>query len=144
MLTTPTPPIPTPPTPTPPTASPDAQEQKLNIAFRAVDAMADDLGLSWENRCRILGIPRSTYHRWLNLGVKGDRDNHDRIAYLLAIYHLAGTAFPGAGGAKGWLTRPNTHPAFEGRRPLDILLKGGMNDLLTVHRVLRAAEALWS
>lgn len=124
--------------------SPDAQEQKLDIAFKAVDAMADALGLSWEERCRLLSIPRSTYHRWLTLGAKGDRQRRDQIAYLLAVYHLAGTAFPGAGGAKGWLTRPNTHPAFEGRRPLDILLQGGMDNLLTVHRVLRAAEALWS
>jgi putative toxin-antitoxin system antitoxin component (TIGR02293 family) len=132
-------------TPAPPTASPGIpEEHKLNLAFRAVDRLADALDLSWDERCCLLGIPRSTYQRWLDHGVKGDRDKHDRIAYLLAIYHLAGTAFPGAGGAKGWLTRPNTHPACAGRRPLDILLQGGMEDLLAVHRVLRAAEALWS
>jgi len=115
------------------------------LAFRAVVAMADALGLSWEARCLLLGVPRTTYHRWLSQGVKHlDRDKRDRLALLLAIYHYAGTAFPGGGGAKGWLTRPNLHPAFEGGTPLARLLRGGLEDLLVVHAVARAAEALWS
>jgi uncharacterized protein (DUF2384 family) len=113
------------------------------VAFRAVLAMAEALGLSWEERCALLGIPRSTYHRWVTQGVRQlDRDKRDRIAYLLAIYHYAGTAFPGGGGAKGWLLRPNSHPVFAGARPLDRLLCGGMEDLLAVHGVARAAEAI--
>lgn len=115
------------------------------VAFKAVLAMAEALGLSWEDRCTLLGIPRTTYHRWVTQGVRHlDRDKRDRIAFLLATYHSAGTAFPGGGGAKGWLTRPNGHPAFAGVRPLDRLLRGGMEDLLAVYGVARAAEAIWS
>lgn len=54
------------------------------------------------------------------------------------------TAFPGAGGAKGWLTRPSAHPTFDGMRPLHRMLKGGMDDLLAVLQVARAAETPWS
>lgn len=123
----------------------DRESAKIDVAFKAFVAMADALGLTWDDRCRLLGIPRTTYHRWVGHGVGTmDRDKRDRLAYLLAIYHYAGTAFPGGGGAKGWLTRPNTHPAFDGLRPLDRMLKGGMDDLLAVHHVARAAEALWS
>ena len=115
------------------------------VAFKAVVAMADALNLSWEARCILLAVPRTTYHRWLTLGVKHlDRDKRDRMGYLLAIYHDAGMAFPGGGGAKGWLTRPNSHPFFAGKPPLERMLQGGMEDLLAVHAVARAAEALWS
>ena len=123
----------------------DRENAKIGVAFKAFVAMADALGLTWDQRCLLLGIPRTTYHRWVANGVgTTDRDKRDRLAYLLAIYHYAGTAFPGGGGAKGWLTRPNTHPIFDGICPLDRMLKGGMDDLLAVHHVARAAEALWS
>ena len=115
------------------------------LAFRAVVAMADGLNLTWDARCLLLGVPRTTYHSWLTQGVKHlDRDKRDRLALLLAIYHHAGMAFPGGGGAKGWLTRPNRHPAFGGATPLERLLQGGMEDLLAVHAVARSGEAIWS
>ena len=123
----------------------DGESAKIVVAFKAFVVMADVLGLTWDQRCLLLGVPRTTYHRWVANGIGStDRDKRDRLAYLLAIYHYAGTAFPGGGGAKGWLTRPNTHPTFDGIRPLDRMLKGGMDDLLAVHHVARAAEALWS
>ena len=115
------------------------------VAFKAVVAMADALNLTWEARCTLLGVPRTTYHRWLTQGIGHlDRDKRDRMAFLLGIYHFAGTAFPGGDGAKGWLTRPNLHPAFGGKPPLERLLLGGMEDLLAVLAVARAAEAIWS
>jgi uncharacterized protein (DUF2384 family) len=123
---------------------PQVDDEKVNAAFQAVAAIADALGLTWQERCALLDLPRSTYHRWLLHGVKADQDKQDRIAYILGIYHLAGTAFPGAGGAKGWLTRPNPHPAFQGSRPLDRMLDGRMRDLIEVFQILRAAEAIWS
>jgi uncharacterized protein (DUF2384 family) len=119
-------------------------DERINAAFKAVATIADALGLTWQERCALLDIPRSTYHRWLLHGVKADQDKQDRIAYLLGIYHLAGTAFPGAGGAKGWLTRPNPHPAFKGSRPLDRMLAGRMEDLIEVFQILRGVEAIWS
>ena len=118
--------------------------QKQNIAFKAVVAIASELDLSPDQRSALLGIPKSTYYRWISQGFKGDRDKIDRMAFFLATYHLAGIAFPGGGGAKGWLTRPNAHPALAGRSPLERMLQGGLDDILTVHRVARAAEVLWS
>jgi len=119
-------------------------QEKQDVAFKAVLSIAHELNLSLEQRCTLLGIPKTTYYRWINQGFKGDRDKLDRMAFFLAIYHLAGTSFPGGGGAKGWLTRPNTHPALAGRSPLAHMLKGGMENILTVHRIARAAETLWS
>ena len=128
----------------PAASTPQVDDNKLMAAFIAVEAMADGLALSWQERCTLLAVPKSTYRRWRIQGVKADQDKGDRIAYILGIYHLAGVSFPGAGGAKGWLTRPNPHPAFRGERPLDRMLAGRMDDLIVVFRILRAAEAIWS
>ena len=59
---------------------------------------------------------------------------------LLVIYHLAGTAFPGGGGAVGWLTRPNTAAVFGGEPPINLVLRGGTQPVMDY---LRAAETLW-
>ena len=63
---------------------------------------------------------------------------HDQ-AKILAIYHLAGTAFPGGGGV-GWLTRPNTAPVFGGRPPIDMVLAGQLQPVIDY---LQAAVWLW-
>jgi hypothetical protein len=75
------------------------------------------------------------------LGLTADQaaQVHDQ-AQILVIYHLAGTAFPGGGGAVGWLTRPNTALVFGGRRPLDMMLAGQVQPVIDY---LQAAVWLW-
>ena len=75
------------------------------------------------------------------LGLTADQAcNIQDQAQFLVIYHLAGTAFPGGGGAVGWLTRPNTASIFGGMRPLDIVLAGQVQPVIDY---LQTAVWLW-
>jgi len=114
--------------------------RKENIAFKTFVSIAAELDLSRNQCCALLGVNKTTYSHWIRQGFKGDRDKLDRMVFFLSTYHLAGTTFPGGGGAKGWLTRSNSHPDLAGHTPLDRMLQGGVDDILTVHRLAQALD----
>lgn len=122
-------------TPAPPAADLAA------LAFRTFLAVAERLALPVRERLSLLGIAKSTYTVWLKRLEQGsladlDGDKLDRMAYVLGIYELAGTVFP---DGVAWLTRANQAPVFRGRRPLDRMLDGRMEDLLETLSYLKTA-----
>ena len=112
------------------------------VAFRTFLAVAERLALPVRDRLALLGIAKSTYTVWLKrleereLG-EVDGDKLDRMAFVLAIYELAGTLFP---DGVAWLTRPNQAPVFQGQRPLDRMLQGHMEDLMETLSYLKTAS----
>jgi len=112
------------------------------LAFRTFQAVAERLALPVKDRLALLGIAKSTYTVWLKRLEKGDLpdadgDRLDRMAYVLGIYELAGSVFP---DGVAWITRPNQAPVFHGRRPLDRMLGGRMEDLLETLSYLKTAS----
>ncbi len=112
------------------------------LAFRTFLAVADRWGLQVKDRLALLGIARSTYTVWLKRLEGGDLrdvdgDKVDRMAYILGIYELAGTVFP---DGVAWATRANRAPVFGGRRPLDRMLDGRMEDLIETLGYLKTAS----
>ena len=116
------------------------QQDPSALAFRTFLAVADRLGLAVKDRLALLGIAKSTYTVWLRRLAQDlrdlDGDKLDRMAYVLGIYELAGSVFP---DGVAWLTRANQAPAFGGRRPLDRMLDGRMEDLLETLNYLKTA-----
>ena len=111
------------------------------VAFRTFLSVADRLSLPVKDRLTLLGIAKSTYTVWLKRLEEGtlrevDSDKLDRIAYVLGIYELAGGVFP---DGVAWLTRANQAPVFQGRRPLDRMLDGKMEDLMETLSYLKTA-----
>ena len=111
------------------------------LAFRTFLAVAERLALPVRERLALLGIAKSTYTVWLKRLEQGelrevDGDKLDRMAYVLGIYELAGAVFP---DGVAWLTRANQAPAFLGRRPLDRMLDGRMEDLMETLSYLKTA-----
>ncbi|MDR3672429.1 MAG: DUF2384 domain-containing protein [Holophaga sp.] len=111
------------------------------LAFRTFLAVAERLALPVKDRLALLGIAKSTYTVWLKrLEQKElrdlDGDKVDRMAYVLGIYEVAGNVFP---DGVAWLTRANQAPAFQGRRPLDRMLDGRMEDLMETLSYLKTA-----
>ena len=122
------------------TANPVVKDASA-LAFRTFLAVAERLGLPVKERLALLGIAKSTYTVWLKRLEEGvlrdvDGDKLDRMACVLGIYELAGGVFP---DGVAWLTRSNQAPAFQGRRPLDRMLDGRMEDLMETLSYLKTA-----
>lgn len=112
------------------------------LAFRTFLAVADRLGLPVKSRLALLGIAKSTYTVWLKRLEGGDLrdldgDKLDRMACVMGIYELSGVVFP---DGVAWLTRSNAAPLFLGRRPLDRMLDGHLEDLLETLNYLKTAS----
>ena len=112
------------------------------LAFRTFLAVAERLALPVRERLALLGIAKSTYTVWLKRQEQDDLrdvdgDKLDRMALVLGIYEMAGAVFP---DGVAWLTRANRAPAFQGRRPLDRMLDGRMEDLLETLSYLKTAS----
>ena len=116
------------------------QQDPSALAFRTFLAVADRLGLAVKDRLALLGIAKSTYTVWLRRLERDlrdlDGDKLDRMACVLGIYELAGSVFP---DGVAWLTRTNQAPVFGGRRPLDRMLGGRMEDLIDTLSYLKTA-----
>jgi len=114
----------------------------VGLALRTFLAVAEQWALPLKSRLLLLGIAKRTYTVWLkrldeNQMGDMDGDKLDRIAFVLAIYELAGNLFP---DGVAWLTRPNRAPVFQGRRPLDRMLDGHMEDLMETLSYLKTAS----
>ena len=129
-------------------ATPDhSQSERDRLSgpgIRAFFNLGEAWDLSTEDQRRLLGgISRSTYHRW-----KRDRDamlsldQLERISHLLGIYKSLQILLPTT--ADGWVKRPNSHPLFGGRPPLERMMTGGITSLREVRLHLDAQRGGWA
>jgi hypothetical protein len=115
--------------------------------LRAFRAVGDVWGLSERERIALLGEPpRSTYHQWMKQA-REERalslplDTLLRISGVLGVQEALGALFSGPGEALVWLKGPHRGVAFGGQAPLDVMLGGGQDGILTVRRHLEAWRA---
>ncbi len=77
-----------------------------------------------ESEARILmgDMPRSTYtsHK-----AKLNRDQKERVSYLLGIYKSLRILFEDGEQARTWINRKNDLPPFKGLTPKEYMLEGG-------------------
>lgn len=96
----------------------------------------------------LLGVDsRSTYYDLLKRAreareVNGlNRDQLDRLSYLLGIYESIRTLFPHSEETRnGWVSRANAAPLFGGRSPVEIM-RSSMIGLYQTFAHLTAARA---
>jgi len=117
----------------------ETDEALLLSAFRKVAAA---LTLSIHDQAALLGIGPSTLKTWKTTPGR-DTDKLDRMALFVGSFDLAGQAFPGERGAEGWFRRPNTESIFDGKAPLDLLLRGRFEALLRTYDYLHACVRVW-
>lgn len=88
-----------------------------------------------EGEARILmgDMPRSTYtsHK-----AKLNRDQKERVSYLLGIYKSLRILFDDGEQARTWINRENTLPPFNGVTPKNYMLEGGIVRLSDVRKFL--------
>lgn len=113
-------------------------------SLRTFLAIADLYDIPTRDRVVLLGEPaNSTYHAWVrkaraeaSLGLS--LDTLTRISGILGIYKALGILFPIEAEAMTWLKGPHRGEVFGGQAPIDVMIEGGLDGILTVRRYLDA------
>jgi hypothetical protein len=126
--------------------SPTNRRRLSGPGLRTFLAISDLWGLTDEDRRLVLGLPsRSTYYNW----VKAVREHRDivldvdvltRISTVLGIHQALGILHGDERAAVAWLRGPHLATIFGGRPPLDLVVSGTQDGLLSVRRFLDAAR----
>lgn len=112
--------------------------------LRTFLAIADRYGIPTRDRVVLLGEPsNSTYHEWVRkaraeASLALPLDTLTRISGILGIHKALGILFPIEGEAMTWLKGPHRGEAFGGQAPIDVMIEGGLDGILTVRRYLDA------
>jgi uncharacterized protein (DUF2384 family) len=123
------------------------QRRRLSApALRTFLAIADLWSLSEEQRLLVLGYPsRSTFHSW----AKTAREHGDftlsadvlmRISAVLGIHQALSILFKNEREAVAWLRRPHAATVFAGSPPINWIVSGLQDGLMTVRRFLDGAR----
>jgi hypothetical protein len=122
-----------------------AERMKLSTpGLRAFHAITEGWGLGCRERCTLLGDPSvATYQRWMrkvgsNRSVTLSKDTLIRISAVLGIHKLLTSLFIDPREALTWLQGTHNDIVFAGQSPLNLMLNGTQDDLLTVRRYLEA------
>ena len=123
-------------------AVPAASPTSGTVAIKAFNRIANAWRLSRSERQRLLAISERTADRWRD-PAKADpnRDQFERISYVLGIYAGLSAIFENAPFAVEWVRRPNTD--FGEATPLDRMLAGNVGDLAYVRAYIDAWRAGW-
>ena len=131
----------------PPVRDPDdvlddvaARARLSGPGLRTFFAVADELRLSIDEQCRLLGgVGRSTCHKWRNnQKVILSRDQLERVSLVLGIYKALKLLFVDGSETLRWLKAANTDLPFANASPLGRMLRGSIDDLYAVRRYLDA------
>lgn len=120
--------------------NPKVRETMSGSAIRLFLKLADLWDLSVDHRCVLLGgISRQTYHNWQNGKVRVlSRDQLERVSLLLGVHKALKLIFTDAAASLRWLQNANTDFPFAKESPLDLALRGSVNDLYALRRYLDA------
>jgi Protein of unknown function (DUF2384) len=131
-------------------AAPDRRTGEAGYAPDEIEAMQRTIGAifgRWgvtdvDAAVLLGGISPKTYRRWRD-GEYGrvNRDLADRMSYLLGIHKALRIIFAEPAQGYRWMNQPNAR--FAGETPLQLLRRGGMEDLRRLRRYLDSVRGGW-
>ena len=119
-----------------------ARRRVSGPGLRTFLAIADRYGIPTRARVALLGEPsNSTYHEWVRKAraeapLALPLDTLTRISGILGIHKALGILFPIEAEAMTWLKGPHRGEVFGGQAPIDVMIEGGLDGILTVRRYL--------
>src|ERR1700704_5364923 len=132
----------------PPRARPMSEPAQAGAGLRTFARISDKWKISARDAMALLGVEsRSTYYELLRRAreskeVKGlNRDQLDRLSYLLGIYEAIRVLFPHSEETRdAWVSSATAAPMFAGRSPLEVM-RSSMIGLYQTFAHLTAARA---
>jgi antitoxin Xre/MbcA/ParS-like protein len=132
----------------PPRAAHISDNAQAGAGLRTFARIVEQWRLRSADAMALLGVDsRSTYYELLKRArasreVKGlNRDQLDRLSYVLGIYEAIRVLFPHSEESRNeWVSRANTAPLFGGRSPVE-LMRSSMIGLYQTFAHLVAARA---
>jgi hypothetical protein len=110
-------------------AAPDRQA----VALKAFSRIADAWSLTLRDAAALADMSESTWKRAKKPGFAGDltRDQMLRLSALIGLYKSLALYFDDP-ISREWVRLPNRGPEFDGARPLDAMIAGGLPRILRV------------
>lgn len=111
------------------------------IALKAFARISDQWGLSQKESAQLADMSESTWKRAKKPGFAGDlsKDQMLRLSAVIGIYKSLELYFSAPLAAE-WMTRANTGPLFNGHRPIDAAIEGGLPQILHIRTYLDAVR----
>lgn len=118
------------------------------VGLRTALKIMELWGATQDEMTRILRISRSTLARAKSDSSSGrvqlDSDQLERISLVLNIHAALRLIFENPANLYGFVSKPNSNPFFNGRRPLDVMSEGSFINLYeTARRIDSLRGGLW-
>ncbi len=109
------------------------------VALKAFSRIADAWALTAREAAALADMSESTWKRARKPGYSGDltRDQMLRLSALVGLYKSLELYF-NPPLARQWVKLPNRGPEFDGQRPLDTMIRGGLPRILRVRTYVDA------
>lgn len=116
---------------------PDADLQAVGL--KAFTRVADRWELSAQQAAALIDMSESTWKRAKARGYAArlGQDQMQRLSALAGVYKALEIYF-GHDLARHWVKLPNDGPEFDGARPLDAMIAGGLPKMMRVRSYLDA------
>lgn len=116
-------------------AAPDRQA----VALKAFARVADGWSLTLREAAGLADMSESTWKRAKRPGFAGDltRDQMLRLSALIGLYKSLELYF-NEPVSRQWARLPNRGPDFDGMRPVDVMIAGGLPKILRVRNYVDA------
>jgi len=118
------------------------RSQKINqktVALKAYTRIANAWGLDPSEAAALAALPSETWTRNRDVGFGGDLSEEQlvRLSALVGIYQALEAYFEEP-LSRTWFSRTNDGPLFNGKRPVETAIEGGLPQLLAIRRYLDA------
>jgi len=110
-----------------------AAPNRQAVALKAFARIAEGWSLNLREAAALADMSESTWKRARKPGFAGDltRDQMLRLSALVGLYKALDLYF-NEPISREWVKLPNTGPEFDGARPVDAMIAGGLPKILRV------------
>ncbi len=119
----------------------EKQKSYAGSALRTFFNICDAWRLDNTEKQILLGLTKeSIIYKWKNNPnyVFLSTDTLERLSYIFGIYKALQILLPDPNIADNWVHCPNSHPLFNGKKPIERMLSEKVIDLCEVRRYLDA------